>query len=155
MVTDTEQIIMSVIGTVKSRLPDLSIKNGQLIFVQDSPTIALDLNGKRTFYNEIVTVDTDEHRQSILAPISGGFYFVSETAVLWTYQSQWIQITTPPQEIVFIGTDLPKLGSIKTLYADKLNHNISIWNDEKSSYEIIADKTQSISEEEISSLFSL
>lgn len=154
MVTDTAQTIMSVIGTVKSRLPDLSIKNGQLIFVQDSPTIALDFNGKRTFYNEIVTIPTEEQRQAILAPISGSFYFVIETAILWTYHTSWIQITTSPQDIVFIGTELPELGKRQTLYADKHNQNISIWDDKTSSYEIIADKTQRISEDEIASLFS-
>ena len=60
--TDVKSIL-SVIGTVKSRLPDLAIKNGQLIFVQDSPTIALDFNGKRTFYNEIITISTEEPQE--------------------------------------------------------------------------------------------
>lgn len=145
--------ILSVIGTVKSRLPDLSIKNGQLIFVQDSPTIALDINGKRIFYNEIITIDTEEQRESILAPITGSYYFVVETAVLWTYQTRWIQITTPPEDIVFIGLTLPQLGQSKTLYVDKKNEAISVWNDESQAYQIIADKTQRISEDEISSLF--
>lgn len=145
--------ILSVIGTVKSRLPDLSIKNGQLIFIQDSQTIALDLNGKRTFYNEIITMDTEEQRQSILAPISGSYYFVIETAVLWTYHTTWIQITTPPEDIVFIGLTLPRLGQSKTLYVNKQNCSISVWDDNSQSYQIIADKTQSISEDEISSLF--
>jgi hypothetical protein len=151
--TDVKSIL-SVIGTVKSRLPDLAIKNGQLIFVQDSPTIALDFNGKRTFYNEIITISTEEQRQNMLAPISGSYYFVVESAVLWTYQTQWIQITTKPQDIIFIGTNLPELGKKQTLYADKTNHNISVWDDNTLSYEIIADKTQRISEDEIASLFS-
>lgn len=145
--------ILSVVGTVKSRLPDLSIKNSQLIFIQDSQTIALDLNGKRTFYNEIITMDTEEQRQSILAPISGSYYFVIETAVLWTYHTTWIQITTPPEDIVFIGLTLPRLGQSKTLYVNKENCSISVWDDNSQSYQIIADKTQSISEDEISSLF--
>lgn len=145
--------ILSVVGTVKSRLPDLSIKNSQLIFIQDSQTIALDLNGKRIFYNEIITMDTEEQRQSILAPISGSYYFVIETAVLWTYHTTWIQITTPPEDIVFIGLTLPRLGQSKTLYVNKENCSISVWDDNSQSYQIIADKTQSISEDEISSLF--
>ena len=153
IITDVKSIL-SVIGTVKSRLPDLAIKNGQLIFVQDSPTIALDFNGKRTFYNEIITISTEEQRQNILVPISGSYYFVVESAVLWTYQTQWIQITTKPQDIIFIGTNLPELGKKQTLYADKTNHNISVWDDNTLSYEIIADKTQRISEDEIASLFS-
>lgn len=145
--------ILSVIGTVKSRLPDLSIKNGQLIFIQDSPTIALDINGKRTFYNEIITLESEEQRESILAPITGCYYFVIATAVLWTYQTRWIQITTPPEDIVFIGLTLPQLGQSKTLYVDKKNETISVWDDEEKKYQIISDKTHSISEGEISSLF--
>lgn len=145
--------VLSVIGTVKSRLPDLSIKNGQLIFVQDGNTIALDFNGKRKFYNEIIQIDTEEQREEILAPVQGAFYFVINTAILWTYQSDWIQITTQPKDVVFIGVELPLLGSEKTLYVDSTNKNISIWNSTKQEYEIVADKTTEITREEITSLF--
>lgn len=145
--------VLSVIGTVKSRLPDLSIKNGQLIFVQDGNTIALDFNGKRKFYNEIIQIDTEEQREEILAPIQGAFYFVINTAILWTYQSDWIQITTQPKDVVFIGVELPLLGSEKTLYVNSTNKNISIWNSIKQEYEIVADKTTEITREEITSLF--
>ena len=97
--------IMSVLSTTASRLPDLSIKNGQLIFIRDSQTIALDFNDKRTFYNEIVVLQTDIERTSLLTPISGLFYFVEETNVLWRYQSQWKQITTPPESIKEISEE--------------------------------------------------
>ncbi len=145
--------VLSVIGTVKSRLPDLSIKNGQLIFVQDGNTIALDFNGKRKFYNEIIQIDTEEQREEILAPIQGTFYFVINTAILWTYQSDWIQITTQPKDVVFIGVELPLLGSEKTLYVNSTSKNISIWNSTKQEYEIVADKTIEITRDEITSLF--
>ena len=145
--------VLSVIGTVKSRLPDLSIKNGQLIFVQDGNTIALDFNGKRKFYNEIIQIDTEEQRKEILAPIQGAFYFVINTAILWTYQSDWIQITTQPKDVVFIGVELPLLGSEKTLYVNSTSKNISIWNSIKQEYEIVADKTMEITRDEITSLF--
>ena len=145
--------VLSVIGTVKSRLPDLSIKNGQLIFVQDGNTIALDFNGKRKFYNEIIQIDTEEQREEILAPIQGAFYFVINTAILWTYQSDWIQITTQPEDVVFIGVELPLLGSEKTLYVNSISKNISIWNSTKQEYEIVADKTMEITRDEITSLF--
>lgn len=73
--TDVKQsTVLSVIGTVKSKLSDLAIKNGQLIFVQDSQRIALDLNGKRTFYTQITVLKTEQERQELLAPIEGAFY---------------------------------------------------------------------------------
>ena len=94
---DVQKTILSVVETTASRLPDLSIKNGQLIFVKDSQKIALDIDDKRTFYNQTVVLQTETERTSLLAPITGLFYFVIETAILWTYQTEgWIQITTPP-----------------------------------------------------------
>ena len=145
--------IMSVVATTASRLPDLSIKNGQLIFIKDKQKIALDLDDKRIFYNQIVVLQTETERASLLAPISGLFYFVIESAVLWTYQTGWIQITTPPEDIVFIGTSLPELGSNKTLYVDTENKNIQIWNSGSSKYDIVADYTEAISTEEIENIF--
>ena len=97
---DSEKSILSVVETTASRLPSLSIKNGQLIFVKDASKIALDTNGKRTFYNQTVVLQTESERTSLLAPIVGLFYFVVETTILWTYQvTGWIQITTPADEI--------------------------------------------------------
>lgn len=97
---DAEKTILSVVETTASRLPDLSIKNGQLIFVKDSQKIALDIDNKRTFYNQTVVLQTESERSSLLAPIVGLFYFVIETTILWTYQTEgWIQITTPPSAI--------------------------------------------------------
>lgn len=124
--------ILSVIGTVKSRLPDLSIKNGQLIFIQDSQTIALDLNGKRTFYNEIITMDTEEQRQSILAPIQGVFYFVQKTYCIWTYDNEWKQLTSPPHEVI-VNVDsisnLPSVGNEICLYIVKNENKTYRWDD--------------------------
>lgn len=150
---DTEKTIMSVVATTASRLPDLSIKNGQLIFVKDSQKIALDLNDRRYFYNQIVVLQTDSERQSLFAPISGLFYFVIDTAVLWHYEQSWIQITTSPHEIVYIGVSLPELGNASTLYVDTVLSNVSIWNDNTKKYQIVADKTEVISDDDISKLF--
>ena len=49
-----EKQMMSIIATTSERISDLVIKNGQLIFIHDMGRIALDYNGKRTFYNQIV-----------------------------------------------------------------------------------------------------
>lgn len=154
MVMADTQTVLSVIGTMKSRLPDISIKDGQLIFIQDVSTIALDLHGKRNFFNQIVELSTDEQRQSLLAPVNGIFYFVVNTAVLWTYQHKWIQITTPPKDIMVIGTQFPQLGVKNTLYINTEDKSISIWDAQSSTYDVVSDKTQAISTEEIQSLFS-
>lgn len=145
--------VLSVVATVASRLPDLSIKDGQLTFCQDKKKIAFDYKGKRVFYNQVVTLETEQERKDILAPIEELFYFVLGTATLWTYKNGWIQLTTPPEEIVFIGITLPALGSEKTLYVNKTEKNISVWDKEQSQYVIVGEQITSISEDDISSLF--
>ena len=150
---DVEKIILSVVATTASRLPDLSIKNGQLVFVKDTCKIALDYNDRRNFYNEIVVLQTDQERTSLLAPISGHFYFVIDTAVLWHYGQSWIQVTTSPEDIIYIGISLPKLGSANTLYVDTALNNVSVWDDDTQKYQVIADKTEAISDDDISKLF--
>ena len=62
--------ILSAIATMGSRLPDLTIKDGQLLFIQDLHRIALDFDGKRIFYNQIIELQTDQDRLSLLAPIT-------------------------------------------------------------------------------------
>lgn len=147
------KLALPIIVTSKTKIHDLGIKNGQLIFVEDHKTIAFDFNNKRTFYNQIITLNTDDERQSILAPINGAFYFVFSTAVLWTYKDGWIQITTHPSEIVYIGSHLPELGSANTLYVDKKDTSISVWDDELNKYVVVADKTEAITTDEILILF--
>ena len=150
---DTPKTVLSVVATYSSNLPNLAIKNGQMIFAPDSQKIALDFNDKRVFYNQIIILQTETNRTAILAPVNGLFYFVIENAVLWTYQDQWIQITRPPEQIVFIGVELPELGSSKTVYIDKTKKNVSVWDDNLQSYIVVADKTEEITEEDIQSLF--
>lgn len=145
--------VLSVVATNASKIKDLGIENGQLIFVEDHKTIAFDFNNKRTFYNQIISLNTDEERQSILAPVNGAFYFVFSTAVLWTYKDRWVQITTPPNEIMYIGSGLPELGSANTLYVDKRDASISVWDNELNKYIVVADKTEAITTDEILILF--
>lgn len=152
--TMTMAPFLSVCATTASRLSDLAIKNGQLIFVQDRHKIALDFKDKRVFYNSITEINTEEERSVLPSPVNGIYYFVIDTAVLWTYQNdEWIQITTSPQEVVFIGTELPGLGSNRILYVNKQDKNISIWDENVQSYDIVADVTQPIPDEDILALF--
>lgn len=102
--------ILSAYATVGSRLSDLRILDGQLIWVQDKRMIALDFGGKRTFYTQIEELATDGARTSMLAPVTGIFYYVVETAVLWTYQDGWVQITTPPNELLVLDASLAQEG---------------------------------------------
>lgn len=144
--------ILSIIATNSNRLSDLAISDGQLIFIQDKSKIALDFNGKRKFYNDIEVVNTDQDRLD-LTPENGRFYFVVGTAVLWFYQDKWTQLTSVPESVLFIGTELPELelGSENKLYINKNNRNISIWDN--GTYITVGEVTNSISNEDIDALF--
>ena len=147
----------TVIATTSDRVKDLVIKNGQLVFIQDKGRIAFDFKGKRTFYNQITELNTEYERSSLESP-SSGYYFVIESATLWSYQDEWIQITTPPEDIVFIGTELPSLGKEQTLYVDKDDKQISVWDEATNEYIVVADKSDeveinTVTEGDINSLF--
>lgn len=142
--------ILSIIATNSNRLSDLAISDGQLIFIQDKSKIALDFNEKRKFYNDIEVVNTDQDRLD-LTPENGRFYFVIGTAVLWFYQDKWTQLTSVPESVLFIGTELPELGSENKLYINKNNRNISIWDN--GTYITVGEVTSSISNEDIDALF--
>lgn len=149
----TMKSILSVCATTAKRLPDLEIKNGQLIFVQDKHKIAFDFGGKRKFYNQIEELVTDSERIALEEPVSGSYYFVIDTAVLWTYQNEWIPLTTSPEEILFIGTEMPELGSAKTLYVNKNEKCISVWDNDTKKYVVVSDAKEAVSESDIDSLF--
>ncbi len=154
---DTTKQFISIVATTSDRVKDLVIKDGQLIFVNgDSPRIALDYKGKRTFYNQIIELETEHERQNLSEPVNGKYYFVIETAVFWRYFNEWIPLTKEPDEILFIGDgDFPELGQPKKLYINKSegNEHISIWDEEDEKYKIVADKTQDIEVSFINNLF--
>ena len=146
---------ISVIGTVANKLQKLPIQNGQIIFVKDKRKVALDVDGKRTFYNEIITFEKDQDRIDLLTPINGNFYFVIDTAILWFYQDEWVQVSGAPQEIIFFGTQMPELGKANTLYIDRTSgqEGLSIWDETENKYITVADKTHSMSTEDVINLF--
>lgn len=146
--------VLSLCVTVASRLSNLVIKDGQLVFIKDKHRIAFDYNGKRTFYNQIEELSSDAERQSLLAPINGLFYFVVDTATLWKYQDGWTQITATPEQIIYIGTEqMPELGNAKTLYVNKTDKVISVWDENTNSYIIVSDCTNEVTDEDIIGLF--
>ena len=143
---------LKVIATSSSRIRDLVIKDGQLIFLQDLGRIAFDFKGQRVFYNQIAELDTEADRLAIKSPLSG-YYFVIDSAVLWYYKDEWVQITEKPQEVVFIGVELPELGQENKLYVDKDDKEISVWDEETDRYIVVSNYTNEITEEDIESLF--
>lgn len=143
---------LKVIATSSSKIKDLIIKNGQLIFIQDLSRIAFDFNNKRVFYNQIVELNSESERLSLENPLNG-YYFVIGSACLWYYRDEWIQITEKPKEILFIGAELPELGQEGKLYIDTDDREISVWDEEIDEYIAVANYTMDVTEEDIENLF--
>ena len=97
--------IMQLVATNSSRIRALPIKDGQLIFIQDSGRIAFDYSGKRKFYNQIVELETEADRLMLSDPLDG-YYFVIGSGCLWFYKDEWIQITEKPENVLFIDVEI-------------------------------------------------
>ena len=146
--------ILSLIATDSSKIRELPIKNGQLVFIKNLGRIALDYNNTRVFYNQIVELESEAERLLLDNPLDG-YYFVLSSACLWFYKGKWIQITEKPEEILFIGVDLPQLGQEKKIYVTTKEgeERISIWDESLGTYIVVSDKTQEVSNMDIEELF--
>ena len=143
---------LKVIATSSSRIRDLIIRDNQLIFIRDLGRIAFDSKGKRVFYNQIVELETEADRLALVNPI-GGYYFVIGSACLWFYKNEWTQITERPEEVLFVGVELPELGQEGKLYIDTDDREISVWDDETDTYITVSNYTAEVTNEDIEDLF--
>ena len=100
-----EQMKLSFLATTASKIDELPIVNGQFILIKDTNTIAVDMNDKRTKYEQIITLESDSDRSSILAPVNGIFYFVVETNSLWKYDQGWKMICSAQSAIPTGGSN--------------------------------------------------
>lgn len=152
--TTNTKSVLSLVATTSSKIRDLVIKDGQLIFIQDLARIAFDFKGRRVFYNQIVELDTEAERLTLDSPLSG-YYFVIDSACLWFYQDGWIQITEKPQEVICIDVELPELGQAKEgmLYVNKADREIAVFDSTSNEYIIVSDYTNEVTNADIERLF--
>ena len=146
--------IMSLVATSSSRIRELPIKDGQLVFIQDLGRIAFDFKGKRVFYNQIVELETEADRMMMDNPLDG-YYFVIGSGCLWFYKNGWTQITEKPDNILFIDVELPQLGQAKenTLYVNKAEREIAIFDGASNEYVVVSDYTNEVTVDDIEKLF--
>ncbi len=144
--------VLKLVATTSSKIRDLVIEDGQLVFIQDLGRIAFDFKGKRVFYNQIVELETDLERTSLDSPLSG-YYFVINTGILWFYKDEWVQITEQPKEVIFIGVELPELGQAEKLYVDTDDREISVWIEDAKKYITVSNYTAEVTDDDINRLF--
>ena len=152
VVADGTSSGLKVIATSSSRIRDLVIRDNQLIFIRDLGRIAFDSNGQRVFYNQIVELESEAERLALVNPLRG-YYFVIGSACLWFYKDGWTQITERPEEVVFIGVELPELGQEGKLYIDTDDREISVWDEETDTYITVSNYTAEVTSDDIESLF--
>lgn len=145
---------LKVIATSSSRIRDLVIRDNQLIFIRDLGRIAFDSKGKRVFYNQIVELETEADRLALVNPIDG-YYFIISSGIFYHYKNGWTPITEKPESFLCIDVELPQLGQENKIYANTTsgNENISVWDEKLGCYVVVADKTQSVTSEEVIAMF--
>ncbi len=128
--------------TISERLPELPVRNGNIIFVSDSRQICLDSDGIRIPYDPIKIFDTEQERADCEEPVTG-FYFVADTNVLWRYSNDaWSQLTPSNLTPIVYGkviADFPQEGQSDILYV--ADDAIYKWDDAAKQYIIAANKT--------------
>lgn len=154
MADATTKSILKLIATTSPKVKDLTIQNGQLIFIQDLGRIAFDFKDKRVFYNQIAELGTEAERASLDSPLSG-YYFVISTGCLWFYKDGWTQITEKPKEVVHIGVELPELGIAEegALYVNKAEKEIAVFDSASNEYVIVSNYTNEVTNADIEDLF--
>ena len=146
--------VMSLVATNSSRIRELPLKNGQLVFIQDLGRIAFDYNDTRVFYNQIVELESEVDRLTLNEPLNG-YYFVYGTGCLWFYKDGWTQITEKPANVVQIDVELPQLGQAKegVLYVNKTDREIAVFDSASNEYIVVSDYTNEVTTEDIEKMF--
>lgn len=144
---------VKVVATDREHVGSIVPTDGQIVLVQDAAMVCFDYDGKRTFYHDIITLDTEAERVALENPIDGKVYFIIDTAILWSYNNEWKQLTNKPEDIVCIGVDLPELGKGGTLYVDTTERGISVWDEDAHSYKCVANWCDVAPDGELDDLF--
>lgn len=133
--------IVKFYHTTQSKLAQLPVSDGNLVFVTDTKKMYLDINGNRLGYQDIQVLPTETDRTSILAPIEG-FYYVEETNILWRYKEGWKKVTPDNLSPLFFGAyeDFPPTGNSNVLYiSDDATYK---WDSLTSTYICVSNKTE-------------
>lgn len=152
--TTATRSVLKLVATTSSKIRNLTIENGQLVFLYDVGRIAFDYKDTRVFYNQIVEVETEAERLLLDNPLDG-YYFVIGSGCLWHYKDGWTQITEKPANVVQIDVELPQLGQAEdgVLYVNKTDKEIAVYDSTSNEYIIVSDYTNEVTDEDIEKMF--
>lgn len=142
--------LTQAIETIKSKLSDIPITMGQVIYVGDAEELYFDSqDGTRVHVTDLIVLATESDRAAIIAPLQK-LYFVVSTGVLWIYAGTWAQIN---KEIVryvrsiypesWAGSSAPYTYSIPASAHGRGNYPLIQCFDRASGNEIVVGITRS------------
>ena len=125
-----------IVKTNKAGLNSAEVTNGAVYFVQDTKELYFDYNNVRTSIQDIIILNNDADRTSILFAPLNKFYFALDTGKLYLYKDGvWHTITTDLSNYVTNEalqtaledylTEIP-VASSSTLGGVKVGNNLSI-----------------------------
>ena len=86
---------ISVVHINKNTLESYPVSNGNVYFVSDTKELFYDIDSTRFEVKDILILDKESDRTSILFTPLNKFYFILETKILWLYKyGTWYQITS-------------------------------------------------------------
>ena len=152
--TTATRSVLKLVATTSSKIRNLTIENGQMVFLYDVGRIAFDYKDTRVFYNQIVEIETEAERLLLDNPLNG-YYFVIGSGCLWHYKDGWTQITEKPANIVQIDVELPQLGQAEegVLYVNKSEREIAVFDSASNDYIVVSDYTNEVTDEDIEKMF--
>lgn len=78
--------LIKPIEVIQSRLSEVPIKHGQILFCTDTNDIYMDSSeGSRVQMSDIIKLATEEERESMFVPLIGKIYLVEESNKLYSY----------------------------------------------------------------------
>ena len=143
---------LSILAADLENLSDIPIKDGQFIFIKDKGRIVLDLDGDRTFYNNIIIAETEADRLTY-SPNAMCFVFVKETEALWLYEEGWVQLTSGKESTLVTDTGLPDTGEKGKLYVDLSQQCVSVWDATTTSFVTVGEASAPVPASDIINIF--
>lgn len=146
--------IVNLFVTKPKYLSQIPVRDGNIVFVEQSNQVCLDFHNERYTYETIHTFHNEAER-IVYRPFLSGYYFVIETGCLWYFdKTKWTRITKTPEDIItFVEVDMPATGKSEVLYVSKKNQNIMVWDKDKEEYSTVSNYTKTIDTNDITNLF--
>lgn len=110
----------------------IPIKTGNIIYIKDTGDHYFDdSTGRRIKVGDIISISTEDERQSIISPITNKIYLVLSTGKMYLFKDTWVPINATPDTATILvessswsQVDLDGIN----MYMITVNHNLNTRN---------------------------